>query len=43
MYMDGIIEVIAKRTFGLPYIILDSVFIVFFCIMLFVTKRRQTL
>ena len=41
--MEGIIEVIARRTFGLPYIIMDSIFIVFFCVMLFVTKRKQTL
>ena len=41
--MDGIVEVVARRMFGLPYIIMDSIFIVFFCVMLFVTKRRQTL
>ena len=36
-------DVIAQRTFGLSYIVLDSIFILFFCALLFATKRRLTL
>lgn len=35
-------DIIAQRTFGLPYIILDSVFVVAFVLLLFFTKRRLT-
>ena len=35
-------DIIAQRTFGLPYIILDSVFVVAFVLLLFVTNRRLT-
>ncbi len=35
-------DVIAQRTFGLSYIILDSVFILIFLALLFMTRRRLT-
>ena len=36
-------DIIALRSFGLSYIIMDSIFIVAFCLLLFFTKRRLSL
>lgn len=36
-------EVIAQRVFTVPYIWVDTVFIIFFCVLLFATKRYLTL
>ena len=35
-------EIIAQRGFNVAYIILDSIFLVIFCLMLLLTKRRLT-